>query len=590
MTAPAGAAAQTVELFGLRVHEKNISATIDFANLGVVFVEIINAKLKLAPHIGSRVAIAQLNATNKTCVLFVDKGRVTKGEIASILELLDRGGFTLPGDGQVQGYTCESQIVLGLSQGHITSEKLSIERDIKLNPEKNALMSSFIGIVNWAFVNQADDLDFVVLAAEPESYVAFMIGGKYVKPQNFRLPTDTILQMLGIAWQLSGGGASSNFQINIEQQARVEVNLPRSEQVPEGARIRLRWSGMANDRGTVVTMRLQRLGASSRIRSLQAAGYLPWYINVINRNLRSEGGMTVYAGVVGSGKSTSLAASMAMLPPTLKKISIEDPVELEIPDMHQKTVARDVTATGIDPAFVSATRAVYRSALHVLLLGEIRDFTTGSLAREVAESGHSVYTTIHAGSALGVINRLASPAVGIPRDVLAVPNLLKLLVYQMLMPVSCPHCRKSPDDFAKAYLSGDQDKLDKHHRYFDLFQRLYNIDPSKIRMRDPHGCPQCRKQGLPELNGYMGRTVVAEMVEPDEHMLPLILSGDSLGLFRYWRGLSDGDYESETMTGKTTMECAILRASRGDIDPHEIEERFMSFETVELKRRAGMLI
>jgi type II secretory ATPase GspE/PulE/Tfp pilus assembly ATPase PilB-like protein len=221
-----------------------------------------------------------------------------------------------------------------------------------------------------------------------------------------------------------------------------------------------------------------------------------------------------------------------------------------------------------------------------LYLGEIRDCETGLVARQVAESGHSVYTTTHARSSLGIMDRFSSPAIGVPRDVLATPEIVKLLVYQALLPVSCPDCSKSPNDHAiEAKLHGKE--LNDHKVYFERLERLYGIDSSRYRLRDHNGCPKCRKEELPELNGFKGRTVVAEMVEPDEQMLSHVLTGNNIELNRYWRSLATPRFDDENLVGKTTMECAIYKSVHGLIDPREIEPRFMSFETVEAKRKGS---
>jgi general secretion pathway protein E len=548
----------------------------------VTFRKVINEEVKLGTHLYSRVAIGLVAGGAKVCLLFVDRTKITDDDIVAVVELLKNQGYSLPNEGP-QGYFAISSVVLSLSKGHLTAESLNVERTISRDPAKNSLMSAFVDIVAWAFKNRADDIDFAVDQQSATSQVAFKIGGRYIRPAMYRIPTDTLIQMLGIAWQKTDGGAGAQFEIHTEQQAKLELDIPRCPDMQSGARIRLRWSGNPYDRGTVVTMRLQRLGAAALIQSLDEAGYPPSQQQILRRVIRSEGGMTVFSGVVGSGKSTSLAQLMGMLRHDIKPISIEDPVELEIPRMYQRTITRDLSATGEDPAFVAAVRAIFRSALDVLLLGEIRDYSTGLLGRTIAESGHSVYTTTHARSALGVLDRFVSPAIGIPRDVLASPGLMKLMVYQALLPVTCPHCGLAPDAFAsKLGLNGGA--LVEHKRYFERLYRLYNIEPSKFRLRDPAGCSHCRKPDLPELNGFAGRTVVSEMIEPDSHMLDLIMVGNTVELHRYWRSMANADFESDDLIGKNTMECAIWKASKGIIDPREIEHRFMAFETVEIQR------
>jgi general secretion pathway protein E len=577
--------AQTKVFADLRFVTTEIETQQELAE--IVFHEVINETVKLGQHVYSRIAVARISAASKTVVLFVDKVKVTADEVRAIAEFLRTQGYEFPATGP-QGYYLISTLVISLSQRTLVASNLAFERQLSRDATASSLMQSFTDIVAWAYSNNADDIDFAVDITSLKSQIAFKIGGAYVRPERHLLPTDTLIQMLGIAWQKSAGGASAQFEIKTEQQANISLDLARSQSIPNGARVRLRWSGMANDRGTVVTMRLQRLGESATIRSLEAAGYIESHTDILRRVIHSEGGMGVFSGVVGSGKSTSLVRLMAMLPPDIKIVSIEDPVELDIPRAYQKTVSRDLMSTGVDPGFLAAVRALYRSAMDVLYLGEIRDAQTGMVARSVVESGHSVYTTTHARSALGIVDRFASPEIGIPRSVLATPDILKLLVYQSLVKTSCPHCSKDPDTYASEFkLTGDA--LSAHKSYFDRLYRLYRIEPKSFRMRDHRGCQHCRKPDTPDLDGFLGRTVVAEMIEPDEEMLRFILAENNIELARYVRSLASPSYTDSNMVGKTTMECAVYKAALGVIDPREIERRFMSFETLEAKRREGKM-
>lgn len=575
---------------GLRMAREEITSTDDLEN--VVFEKVINDEIKLAPHLYASVAIAKVNATDKDVLLFVNKQKAKREEIEAVLTQLQKKALT-PTSASIQGYFASSTVVMALSQGDITSTSLQFKRDLTRDPARNALMSTFTDVVSWAYANNADDIDFAVNREADRSQICFKIGGRYIRPEQWLLPTDTLIAMLGIAWQMSGGGNGATFDMKLEQQALVMLDLPRSTAVPKGARVRLRWSSMAIDKGVVVTTRIQRLGESAMIKSLDAAGYLPSQLNVIKRVIHSEGGMAVLAGVVGSGKSTSLVQMINMLPPDIKIQSFEDPVELELLRGYQKTITRDLAKAGDDSAFVAGTRALYRSALDVFYMGEVRDRETGLVARQVVESGHSVYTTTHARSSLGITDRFASPAIAINRDVLATPGILKLLMYQALLPTNCPHCSMSPADYARTFtLHGDD--LEQHHRYFDRIERLYGADRSVYRMRSHVGCKHCQKPGLPELNGFTGRTVVSEMVEPDEQMLEYIAAEDgALKLHKYWRSMASPRFDDDNLVGKDTMECAIYKAICGTtdgespvglIDPREIEPRFMSFETVEFKR------
>lgn len=549
----------------------------------VSFAEIINQKIKLGVHLYSRVAVAQIAGQDKTYVLIVDRSKVSADDLLAVVDMLKGQGFQLLSGG-IQGYFAVSSLVIALSQGHIDSAGLAVERNIAKDPTKNSLLSSFTDIIAWSYIQGADDIDFVVDITSHQSQVAFKIGGKYVRPERFALPTDTLVQMLGIAWQKSSGGSAAQFQINTEQQARVELDLPKSTKLPAGARVRLRWSGMSYDKGTVVTMRLQRLGDAKLIKSLDEAGYFESQLKTFRRVINSEGGMTVFSGVVGSGKSTSLAQLLGMIPRDVKKISLEDPVELDIPWTYQKTITRDLTAEGDDPAFKSAVTATFRSALDVMLLGEIRDTATAKVVMNIVQSGHSVYTTMHARSTFGIIERLVSDSVGIDRSDLTSDGIVKLLVYQALLPKTCVHCGKSPRDYEMAKdLRGV--RLEEQRRYFDRIERLYSFDTEQCRLVDTDGCEHCQREDLPELNGLSGRTVVSELLELDNEMLRLIHTKNNIDLHHYWRSLGSKSYTDPTnLIGKNAMECAVLKSAMGVIDPRQIEPRFMDFETVEIKR------
>lgn len=576
----------------------------------VPFTRIVNAELQIGAHMYARCAVAKLSEVGNEYTVFVDREKATPDEVTEIVALLRNKQWTVD-----QGHYAPSQLILSLSQGHIQGSTLQSAREIARDPARNALYQEFMSIVGWAYDNRADDIDWRFDITSPQSQIAFKIGGKYIRPQHYLINTETMCHLLGIAWQRSGGGASAQFDPRIEQQAQVAIDLPPTDKRKNGAKIRLRWSGMSNDKGTAVTMRVQRLGESAMVKSLEQAGYLDWHMKVFRRVINSEGGLVCFSGVVGSGKSTSLAQLIGLLPRHVKIQSIEDPVELDIPDALQKTVSRDLLQTGPDPAFLSAARAIYRSALDVLYLGEVRDTETGGIARQVVESGHTVYTTTHARSALGIIDRFVSPQIGVPRDVMGAPDILKLLVFQALLPVNCEHCSKSPDEYARAYLTPPRELLAipkeematkaelaphreelasyteaaaEHEAYWNRVQRLFGVNASRYRMVDPNGCKHCRKDGLPELNGLSGRTVVCEMVEPDEEMVRLIHAGQTLALKQYWRGQSDGRFDTPNMAGKTAMENAIYKATLGLIDPRQIEQRFSSFETIEAQREASI--
>src|SRR5690606_23554536 len=153
-------------------------------------------------------------------------------------------------------------------------------------------------------------------------------------------------------------------------------------------------------------------------------------------------------------------------------------------------------------------RALKRSALSDVLLGEVRDRETGLAFMDLAGSGVNVYTIVHAPSAAFIPERLASDFIGVSRDFLAMPGTLKLLVWQALLPKLC-NCALPLVESA----TGSRDTV----QWLRQIGARLPGPTGALRMRNRQGCSECRKQGLSELYGYCGRSVAAEMIEPRLH-------------------------------------------------------------------------
>jgi general secretion pathway protein E len=554
---------------GLRFSDRTIERIEDLAMLR--FAGCINTNLALAAELDAHVAVLQLHEQTKAVVLLLNRKQITEEQISAVVDHLTVRGWHMTSDG-CQAWDCTPAHIMTVTQGDVTTDKLSDIRSIVTDPEQSALWHSFTDIVQWAYDNEAQDIDFVWLKESPASHIAFKINGEYVKPDRWTVPSKNLINSLGVAWQF-GNGKGGKIQTNTQQQADVRVALR------DGITVNLRWSGMAVDAGLVVTTRMHRMGTSAIITSLEAAGYLPWHIEVFRRNMAVLGGLITLAGVVGSGKSTILACLMAMLPDNIKKVAFEDPVEIHKLGFYEKTIMRDLLKLDDDKEFASAVASLFRSALDVFLMGEVRDSATGRVIRAIMDSGHSVFTTTHARSCLGIYDKYESPLVGIPRDVLGAPGMIKVNSYHRLMAKNCPHCALNPVDFSRTFLKSSVEQ-EAHLRYLAQIERLYQFDTSRLRFVNKMGCSVCQRPELPVLNGTLGRTVASELFEPDDDSCDLVLRGEKVELMRYWRSQSDGNTLSENMAGKTSMDCAMHKAALGTIDPRNAEtiENFTSIE------------
>ena len=565
-----------VDGFKLVYSPKRISTEaelVDAITFNRPLVDEVGLSANLFPHM----CPLEIARDTKKVILLVSAKYARSDDLREILRALPRKGYALVDGGQPNIFVSQTEsIVLAVSRSQISGEEAAVKRKFLSNEGgEGALWKTFVEIISWGAANNASDVHINIITLAERSQVRFTIEGKYLAPEQFQLPTTTLNHVAGVAYLLSKGGNGSQFSPNQEQQCRIFMELNN------GRKVMLRWASMATDDGPQVTLRILKLDETQDAITLEALGYLPSQVSMFERAMTSEGGAIVMAGVVGSGKSTTLASLMRSIPQTRKIMTLEDPREYIIPGAHQNTVSRSMDSND-DTVFLPKLRTLKRTAFNDLLIGEIRDQQTGTAFQDVVESGHNVYTTVHARRHIGIPDRLASPFIGVAREVLATPGILKLLVYQALLPKNCESCALSVGDFIA---SEPESKKGYWLEYFDRIERLFSINLGRITMRNINGCKICAKPGLPNLWGLKGRTVVAEMVEPDENFLTFVRDAANIELENYAASLRMTALDDPNMIGKSALEAAIYKMSLGMIDPREIEPRFEAFETIEIRRR-----
>lgn len=454
----------------------------------------------------------------------------------------------------------------------------SLASSPKRGRDASDISRAFRDIVTWCIRQGASDVHLNIDSESADSQIHVHIDGHYIAPESLRLPTPRLMEIANVAWLDVIGGGEPAFDPRTEQQGRLY-------EVVDGSNYMLRWGSFIADKGPSVTLRILNLDETVDSLTLQSLGYLPSHVEKLERAQRSEGGAIVLGGVVGSGKSTTIARLLSELPLNRKVMTLEDPVERIIRGALQASVVRDLKSTGSN-SYRRKLMALKRSAASDILLGEIRDTETGQAFQDIVESGSNLYTTVHVYSMLGIPSRLASRQIGVPTDLLASPGQLKLVGYQALLPLLCDNCA-----LPVSYLSGGMTDSLGHVRsneywtkYRERLTRLYqNIEG--VRIRNHEGCERCQTKELPDLYGYQGRTVVAELFELGHNLdaLRCVRDHDSIGLMQVYQALSDGNQHSEDMDGKTAMDCAVYKMLKGQLDPRDVEPRFMAFETLELR-------
>jgi general secretion pathway protein E len=326
---------------------------------------------------------------------------------------------------------------------------------------------------------------------------------------------------------------------------KIMANLDIAERrLPQDGRIRLRIQGKEIDLrvSTVPTMH----GESVVMRILDKGGVqlnfdkLGFEGDVLARfqtALAQPNGILLVTGPTGSGKTTTLYTALDQLnQPDVKILTVEDPVEYQMPGINQIQVKPQ-----IDLTFANALRSIVRQDPDIIMIGEIRDLETAEIAVQAALTGHLVLSTLHTNDAPASVSRLLDMGV---EDYLLTSTLVGVLA-QRLVRTLCPHC-KTPHTLDAVSA-----------KEFGFNRVTSNPAPTVYK---PVGCSHCGN------TGFTGRICIVEMMPMTEPLRRLIMKKANASEIRA-AALAEGMqpmYDnglSKVLAGITTVE-EVLRATR----------------------------
>lgn len=270
-----------------------------------------------------------------------------------------------------------------------------------------------------------------------------------------------------------------------------ERRLPQDGRIMlriKGHELDLRVSSVPTVHGESLVMRV--LDRQSIRLGLTDMGFSKRHLQLFQSLLERPHGIMLVTGPTGSGKTTTLYAALNSLDcESTKVLTVEDPVEYQLPGVNQIQVQPQ-----IDLTFASALRSILRQDPDIIMIGEMRDSETAKIAVQSALTGHMVLSTLHTNTAAGAIVRLVDMGV----EPYLITSSLNAILSQRLVRCLCPHCRapvSSPD------------------------AQLAQVAELRVTQFKSVGCEQC--QGT----GYKGRTAIHELLVLDGKLIEAVLAG-----------------------------------------------------------------
>jgi type IV pilus assembly protein PilB len=335
-----------------------------------------------------------------------------------------------------------------------------------------------------------------------EMAVTYRASDIHIEPADnevrVRIRVDGVLTEIA-RYPISAGQGIIN---NLKVRAGLDVAERR---MPQDGRITLTAAGRVLDLRLVTLPNVWRaegavmriLDRSRSVVTLEQLGYSPRVKSTWERLAAAPYGALLATGPTGSGKTTSLYATLARIATTKVKVcTVEDPVEYRFPGVTQMQV--DIKA---GRTFAVALKSFLRSDPDVILVGEIRDHTTATTAIEAALTGHLLLASLHANTAATAPTRLIEMGI----EPYLVASAVRGVLSQRLARRLCPHCRKPVEPIAA------------------VFETLGEVEiPDRIYEPSERGCSRCSG------TGYHGRLAIAEVFEVTSEVQHGIASGANL--------------------------------------------------------------
>jgi type II secretion system protein E len=317
-------------------------------------------------------------------------------------------------------------------------------------------------------------------------------------------------------------GSMSIAEKRLPQDGRIQVKIKKKP-------IDLRVSTMPTNHGESMVLRI--LDKSSLKLGLPELGFFSDDQETLERLIKLPDGILLVTGPTGSGKTTTLYACLNYVnKPDRKIITVEEPIEYQMTGINQVQVNTEIGMT-----FAAALRSILRQAPNIIMIGEIRDLETATIATNASLTGHLVFSTLHTNDAPSAVARLID--IGVKPFLVA--SSVRAVMAQRLVRKLCNHCKQSGE-------------------LNDTELRALGIEPGQLadaQVMRPKGCEECRQIG------YRGRTGIFEIFVIDDEVRHMINKRSSSFVLRQ---------RARELGMRTLREDGVRKVLAGITSPDEV--------------------
>lgn len=405
----------------------------------------------------------------------------------------------------------------------------------------NQMQKDFVDIIAKAAAQKVSDIHIEVA---DQTTIYFRIDGSMQPVLEYNSQWgESFVRAAFASSDMSNANYAQNEYQSAQKDGRTPLRGTKDLYLPMGILgIRMQFNPIAFGSRYVV-MRLLYDNPSEGIKTEQEFGE---YEQRLLMRLRSfPTGLVIVAGPTSSGKSTTLVRNMSLMLKErhyeINMITVENPVEQKIFGAHQMPVVNTTNEEQREENYTEALAAALRSDPDTLMVGEIRTLAAAQLTVRGALSGHNVWTTLHANSAMAALTRLLD--LGIEAFKLKEETLMRGLISMRLFKKVCPYCRERLIDHPE------------HPAYRRVLDAFGELGLRQVYIRGA-GCEECKGTGT------LGRVKAGEIIITNSEFLRLALAGNTDGAVRYWL---------EEMDGRTLKEAAASLMLQGIIGVDELE-------------------